>query len=290
MRTRLTIALLATAGLLAAAAPAQGAVTIGSSLATANNGSNMPGCGASCTATQLALNAANQASGGLRSPVNGTVTGYRFNANVGVNISLRVLRPGTGTAMTGVATSAAAGFAGPGTSPLIPTSLPIQVGDAVGLNNPDTNFIFGTNINATNQTWFAPPLANGETRMATAVGNQSEVLVQAVVEPSNTLTFGQVTRNKKKGTAELTVNVPNPGLLTVTATGGTATLVGGGIAVPRGPVKFAIRATGKKAKGLKKKGKAGVGLTFVFTPTDGTANPQTTNVGLKRKVKKLKKP
>ena len=36
----------------------------------------------------------------------------------------------------------------------------------------------------------------------------------AVVSPSNTFTLGSTTRNEKKGTASLTVTVPNPGELT----------------------------------------------------------------------------
>lgn len=286
MKSPFKVALASAAAFLVAAAPAQGAVTIGSSLATPNNMDNTPGCNIACTVVNLDLNAANQATGGLRSPVNGTVTSWRLNANAAPNVALRVLRPGTGTTMTGVATSAAAAFAGPGTSPPIPTNLPIQAGDAVGLESPNGNFVFGTNGAASTLVWNMPVLANGSSRMSDTVGASREVLVQAVVEPTNTLTIGAATLNKKKGTAVLSVTSPNPGQLTATANGGTVTPLGVGNAIPRGEVKFTVRATGKKAKKLKKKGKAGISATFNYTPTGGTASSQTVSVGLKRTLKK----
>jgi hypothetical protein len=285
---RTLLAALAGATLLGTAAPAGAAVTIGSNLASPH-ADNMPGCNISCTATNAFLPVANRASGGLLSPVNGTVTSWRVRANAGLNLSLRVLRPAD-TAFTGMGTSAPASFPGPGLSPVFPTSLPIAIGDAVGLNSPNGNLVLAATPGAGQAFWNVPPLADGSTRVADAVGTGREVLVHATIEPTNTLTFGRVQRNKKKGVARLTVELPNPGTLEFSgnrlkiAQTAAATTV----AAP-GPVEFLLKAAGKKRKKLKRKGKTKVSPTFTFTPTHGVASTQSTTVGLKKKRKKRKK-
>jgi hypothetical protein len=274
---------LATAGVaLVAAAPAHGAVTIGSSLATTQT-DNAPGCNIDCTVTNLDLIAANQAPGGLRSPVTGTVTSWRLKANAAPNVALRVLRPGAGTTFTGVATSGPAGFLGPGISGSIPTSLPIQAGDAVGLESTDGNLILGANPGANSLFWNMPVLANGSTRMADGVGAQREVLVQAVVEPTNTLTFGKPKLNKKKGNARMTLTLPNPGQLSITGAGVKISgLVSG--AVQAGTFTLRIKATGKKDAKLDDTGKVTLKPRFSFTPTGGEATSQAPKVKLKQKT------
>jgi hypothetical protein len=203
-----------------------------------------------------------------------------LKANAAPNVALRVLRPGSGSTMTGVATSGVAGFAGPGISPLIATSLPIQVGDAVGLESPMGNLILGVNPGANALTWNMPVLANGETRAADTVTPQREVLVQAVVEPSNTVTFGKPKLNKSNGTAKMNITVPNPGQLSYSGKG--IKVFGAASAPAAGMTGFRVKATGGKAKKLRKKGKAGVKVRVTFTPTNGTAATFATKFTLKR--------
>jgi hypothetical protein len=271
---------------LAAAGQAQGAVTIGNNLMTTAS-TNTPGCNNPCTATNRTLPATSTAPGGVTSPVNGTVTSWRLRANTAPNVRLRVLRPGGGTTSTGVATSGPAGFAGPGISDPIATSLPIQVGDGVGLDSPNGNLIFGSNLVGDTLVWNAPPLADGSQRAADFNGPMVEVLVQATVEPANTVTFGAISRNKKKGTATVTVSVPNAGQLSYAGTGVSVT--GPASVAVAGDIQLTVRATGKKAKKLKKKGKAGASFGVTFTPNFGTAGITPANLQLRKKLKKKKK-
>jgi hypothetical protein len=286
-RAGLSSLLAATAVALVAATPAPASVTIGSNLASLH-AHNMPGCNISCTATNLHIPFANRAAGGLTSPVNGTVTSWRVRANTGLNLSLRILRPVGGLTYTGVGTSAPASFPGPGISPSFPTSLPINIGDSIGLDNPNANLILGAVPGAVQLFWNVPPLLDGVSRAPTGAGASREVLVQAVVEPTNTLTFGKVRRNKKKGVAFLPVNVPNPGELTFS---GKLLKIAGGASASQavsGPGQVTVKVTAKKkkAKKLKRKGKVRVKPIFEFTPTSGLTSTQAARFGLKRKVKR----
>ena len=282
---------LATAALVAAAGTAQGAVTIGSSLATTANG-NDPGCavdGIPCTATNLSLPQASLAAGGLFSPVNGTVTSWRLGAMNADTISLQVVRPVSGTTYAGVSTSAPVSYmlnmGDP--FPSNQTNLPIQIGDGLGLLDPHANFIYADTTGGQVAAWYlAPggPLGNGQTRTADIVGNNKEALVQATIEPINTLTFGALTHNKKRGTATATVSVPNPGQL-IFAGQGVSVTGPASVAAP-GDVQLSVRATGKKAKKLKRKGKVSISFGTTFTPSFGAAGITPDNFTLRKKLKK----
>jgi len=228
---------------LALAGTAQGAVTIGTNLTGPADEIN-PGCSVACTTMNLAV-PSDTASGGLTSPVNGTVTGWRFKSvTAGGSIALRILRPAGGASFTGAGTSAAVTSSGsvPAQGPF-PTSLPIRLGDYVGLNATamQTPLI---DTPATQLYWNAPTLADGQTAQGTA--GTREVAVQAVVEPTNTVTFGAITRNKKKGTARVKMSVPNAGQLSYSGPGinvaGPVTL-----AAP-GEVQLTVSAIGKKRR------------------------------------------
>jgi hypothetical protein len=279
---------LAIAALAATATAAQGAVTIGSSLATMAS-KNDPGCenaGIPCTATNLSLPSTSLAPGGLFSPVNGTVTSWELGAMNADTISLQVVRPAGGTTYTGVSTSAPVSYMlGMGDPiPGNPTNLPIQIGDGIGVLDPMANFIYADTPPAQAAAWYlAPdgPLGNGQTRAADIVGNQREVVVQATIEPINTLAFGAPTRNKEKGTATVTATVPNPGQL-IYAGQGVSVTGPASVTAPR-DVQLTVRATGKKAKKLKKKGKVSISFGTTFTPNFGAAGITPDSFKLRRK-------
>ncbi len=291
--------LLATIAGAAFASQVSATVTIGSNLGgIPDNGGgptieafptkNDPGCnaGAACTVTNLALPAAHQSGGGLTSPVNGTVTSWVARANTGNGISLQVLRQISGITYSGVATSAPQSWPAQ-VSPAFPTSLPIQRGDTIGLLNPNQNLVFAETPGATSAAWYlAPggPLADGATRAADAIGSTRETLVRAIVEPTNTVTAGTIARNKKKGTATVTISVPNPGQLSYAGTGANAS--GPASVASPGDVQVTVRATGKKRKKLNRKGKASVSFATTFTPNFGAAGITSTNLTLRKKVKK----
>ena len=101
--------------------------------------------------------------------------------------------------------------------------------------------------------------------------------VTAVVAPSNSFTFGATTRNKKKGTATLTVNLPNPGELT--ASGKDVNVAGAAViskAVTARTASLLIKARGKKKHKLNDTGKVKLNPAITYTPTGGDPSTQST--------------
>jgi hypothetical protein len=271
-----TLALVCTLG-----GGAQGAVTIGTNLTGPADEIN-PGCSVACTIVNTAV-PSDTAAGGLTSPVNGTVTSWRFKSiTLGGSIALRILRPLSGNSFTGAGTSASVASNGT-TSAQGPfaTSLPIKLGDHVGLNASAMQTAL-IDTPATQLYWNAPTLGDGQTAEGTA--GTREVAVQAVVEPTNTVTFGAPTRNKKKGTATVTMAVPNPGTLSY---GGFCVKVAGPSSVTTaGDFPLTVRACGKQKKTLKKKGKVRVAFNVGFTPISGQFGATNESVTLRKKLKK----
>jgi plastocyanin len=98
------------------------------------------------------------------------------------------------------------------------------------------------------------------------------------VEPSNDFSFGQVTKNKRTGTAKLTVNVPGTGELNLAK---TKKLKADEEAVEAaGNEKLAIKPKGKAKKRLNTKGKAKVKVEVTFAPDGGTPNTEDKKIKL----------
>lgn len=104
--------------------------------------------------------------------------------------------------------------------------------------------------------------------------------VKPIVKPSNTFSFGKFTRNRKKGTATLVVNVPGAGQLALggkrvrpiaKTADGTST-----------KVNLKVVAAGKAKKKLREIGKVKLRLQVTFTPTGGDPSSQTKPVKLIR--------
>jgi hypothetical protein len=105
--------------------------------------------------------------------------------------------------------------------------------------------------------------------------------------PSNAFTLGAITRNTKKGTAKITVNVPNPGELTATGNGVKAASVGRAViskSVGGGPAQLLIKANGKKKKTLNEVGKVKLNVAITYAPTGGNPSTQSVKVKLKKKL------
>ncbi len=177
-------------------------MTIGSNL-TSDATDNMPGCGNAglpCTALTFDAPPSLVAAGGLRSPVTGVVTSWTFKSGSGspTSVSLRVLRPTAGLSFTGAGTSppraAVIGTNGP-----FLASLPINAGDAIGLDSSSAALVLADTVGATMDWWQVPSLLDGQTRMGTATTSR-EVMVQATVEPASTTTTKpeQTLRAKKR--------------------------------------------------------------------------------------------
>jgi hypothetical protein len=105
--------------------------------------------------------------------------------------------------------------------------------------------------------------------------------------PSNAFTIGAITRNKKKGTATLSANVPNPGELTASGSGVKASSAGRAVtskSVGAGQAQLLIKATGKKKRKLNETGKVKLSVAVTYTPTGGSPNTQSVKVKLKKKL------
>ena len=98
--------------------------------------------------------------------------------------------------------------------------------------------------------------------------NDVRLNLSAILVPSNDFTIAALTQDRKQGTATVTVNVPNPGILTLSGTGLKRRRVSKNIAVA-GTVRFQIAAAGKKKRKLEKTGKVAMPTTMTYTPAAG---------------------
>ncbi len=97
-------------------------------------------------------------------------------------------------------------------------------------------------------------------------------------KPSNEFSFGKSKKNKRKGTAKLTVNVPGPGEVELSKTGKVkpATERAGS----QGQVKLLVKPRGKAKTKLAASGKTKVKATVSYTPDNGDRNTKTKRVKL----------
>jgi len=96
-------------------------------------------------------------------------------------------------------------------------------------------------------------------------------------EPPNDFTLGKVRKNKKRGTAKLTVEVGGPGALDL---GGKSVKPASKEVATAGEVKLKIKAKGQKKAKLNQKGKTKVKPAVTYTPSGGTSNTQDITVKL----------
>jgi Ca2+-binding RTX toxin-like protein len=96
-------------------------------------------------------------------------------------------------------------------------------------------------------------------------------------QPPNDFTFGKVKKNKRKGTAKLTVIVPGPGGLELAGKSLKATSKA---AAAAGEVKLKVKAKGNKKRKLNQTGKTKVRPAVTYTPSGGTSATQDKKVRL----------
>jgi hypothetical protein len=218
----------------------------------------------------------------MSSPVNGTVVSWNLRGSVGVGgphvFTLRVLRPG-GSDFIG------AGSSTPQTIPTVMgdvvrsfgTSIPIRIGDQIGIGAAPSSVVPcggpGTPTFRTYNT-FADGSPSGS-----SIGGGGGLIPQfnAVVAPTNTVALSAVTRHKKKGTASLTVTLPNAGTLGVQGKSVKSQALDASAA---GDVALTLRPSRKAKKKLKRRGKASGKVAFTFTPSFGDPATQKAPVKL----------
>jgi hypothetical protein len=219
----------------------------------------------------------------LSSPIDGVIVRWRITQATGGPFALRVLTPVSGQTFTGGAASAPQTPTNTATQ-TYSTNIPITKGQFIGLNVTDDNDQVGFAFPGNFSFWI-PPLANGETRAGTGPSAVGEVGFNADVAtiPSNDFSLGKLKKNKNRGTALLTVDVPGPGKLDLSGFGVKPQRSLGGATVSKevtkaGPVTLRIKAKGKKKTKLSNRGKVKVKVNVTYTPTGdvpGIGTPST---------------
>jgi hypothetical protein len=154
------------------------------------------------------------------------------------------------------------------TMALAPTSPAVDKGAAFGLN--------------ADQRGVQRPIDFPSIPNSSAPGADGSDIGAFELQPANGITLGALKRNKKKGTAVQTVNLPTPDA-------GSVTLSGKGLKTQtqavhdNGIVKLKVIAKGKVRKLLKRKGKARTKETVTYNPTGQSPN------AVAKKIKLLKK-
>jgi hypothetical protein len=124
---------------------------------------------------------------------------------------------------------------------------------------------------------------------AAAPGADGSDIGAVEAQPSNALALGKLKRNKKKGTAVLTVHLPAP-------SAGSLALSGRGLKTQRKSIagqtevrlKVAIRNK-KVRRALRKRGRRKVGIRVTYSPTGNAAATATRKAKLVQKKKRKKR-
>jgi hypothetical protein len=259
--------------------PAGAAVTIGSNLGrvptSSANFSPRP------TVSNFSLASDRQAPAGIASPVNGTVVRWGIRVGDSTRLTnLRIIRPMGGGFFTGAGTSASV------VPPINATTfytarLPIRIGDYIGIDccsggAPGAEFFVPGP--AIRYEW-QPGLADGGPGRPPLNTDLYEVAINA--EITSTFAVDVIRRNKKKGTATLTVTVAHAGEVTGAGKGvkvANAAVISKPVSGP-GSVQFLIKSRGKKRRKLNLAGKVKVKPKITYTPTGGES--VTRSVGVK---------
>jgi hypothetical protein len=165
-----------------------------------------------------------------------------------------------------------------------PASLPVKAGDYVGIDTTSTRAYADYPSNcAPGAGYFTyhPVLTDGPFQPSDA-NSICELLVNMVIQPSNTFSFGKAKRNIKAGIVILTVEVPGPGDLAVSGKGvkGVVSKTAGAA----GNIKLKIKAKGKARTKLNTTGKATVSPAVTFSPVGGVPNTEKRKVKLRKRL------
>jgi hypothetical protein len=226
------------------------------------------------------------------------ITSWSTNAadGSGQMLTLKIFRLVSGDTYQVIAHDGPRNLTG-GTVNTFPVNIGVLPGDLIGLNTAnaatvpnacdfsDPAFVSPTDRNR-NHIGDIPD--GGTQNFPPPGGSVTHTNVKAVVKPINTFTLGALTRDKKKGTATLPVEVPVPGDLALSGKGvksaasagaRTSTAVSG-----PGTTTLTIKAKGKARKKLRETGKVTVNALITYTPTDGDPSTQTRKIPLRKSI------
>jgi hypothetical protein len=268
---------IAVLSLAAFAPPAAGSVTIGQ-VADPNAGN----CSAGTEFIQLGVTSGNS----YVVPGNGTITSWTMQAGDAGDLTMKIYRK-----VADPATYQVVGHAGPerltagGTvGNTFPANVRVRRGDLLGLH-PVTESPCGFKDPGGQLAIFSGDLADGDA-MGFGADSGSDLDIQATFVPDNSFSVGGTTRNKKKGTATLAVDVPNPGELTGSGKGVAAAPVGAltSKSVAAGTAQLLIKPKGRAKRTLNETGKVKLKVAITYTPTGGDPGRQFRKVKLEKRL------
>ena len=159
--------------------------------------------------------------------------------------------------------------------------LPVAPGDVIGLHTSAAPT--ACHFNAPGESYLYRPGDLPDRQAGDFLLNNGEYLnVSALVELDNRISITNVRRNKNRGTARITVHIPNPGVLHLTG-------ASGGFQGPRhrqvaaGIVKLVVTAVGRAREKLLDTGKVRVRPQITYVPTGGRGNFQVLSIKLRKR-------
>jgi hypothetical protein len=213
----------------------------------------------------------------------GTITSWSTNSSgEGATYVFKIFRRTSDPDVFQVIAHAPAHLLGPGFN-TVPVSIAVRSGDMIGINERGD----------ANACTFAQPGDGVLTRPGSVLDgglgtfvpqNDVRLNLSAVLVPSNAFTITALTRDRKRGSATVTVSVPNPGILTVAGKTLKKRHVSKNIAVAR-TVNFQVAAAGKTKRKLDKTGKAAVTATMTYLPAAGEPASTFLNVKLRKRLR-----
>lgn len=260
-------------------AVAQATVTIGSDLARPID-TEIDCAETSCTLAQSGLASSARASGGVASPVNGTVVRWRIRTGPLTNVTaLRVIRPLAGGLFTAAGTSSTVTPAANSVT-TTPTQLSIAAGDRLGLDVPGAPLDYSVANTGTMDT-FKPLLVSGGPGRAPLGSAAREIALNADVEPYNA--FDVVRRRSKRGgKVVVTLSLPNPGLVRITGVKKAKThLRPRTVEVEAGIVRVKLKPNKAGIASLGNVDRLETNATIRFTPTGGLTNGRVVSLRLR---------
>jgi hypothetical protein len=163
-----------------------------------------------------------------------------------------------------------------------PASVQVESGDMIGLHvdgGPQNSCVFPMPGDALLQSQSPGDLAIGQSAQFAPVLDH-RLNLSAVLAPRNAFTITGISRNRRNGTARVSANLSNPGLVTVGGKGLKARQATRAVA---GSVMLKVAPTGKRSRKLSRTGRLRMPVTVTFYPTGGDPAAQTITVKLLRK-------
>jgi hypothetical protein len=271
------------AALFAAASPASGAITLGQ--VGDPTGSD---CGGNFDFVNISVKTGNP----YTVPGTGTITSWTmFGAGpAGQQFTFKVFRKVADPSRYQVV-----GHAGPQTLTLggtanntFPARIAVKPGDTIGFHAFTDHNVCG--LPGIAGTFGQEPvdLSDGQSFDFPEVMAANPLNLEASFVPDNNFKLAATSRNKKKGTATLSYDLPNLGTLRAKGSGAKVSITStgpiGGVPSPDSPsLLLLVKATGAERRTLNSAGKVTLKLKVTYTPTGG--DPKT--IQQKLKLKKL---